>query len=322
MWIKEINADSKSIEINSRVEKVILSTGNNGSNYLILNLVDKTGRIEARLWNCSEKDLELIKEGEIIRVDGVVNVYRQQLQIKINSYHIIDPEEYLNYGINDDMFAITAPLNIDKGFEWLLKTIEEVKNEVYRKITLSIIDDYLDEYKTYPAATSIHHNVIGGLFWHSFSLLKAAKNLQEIYAYAQIDWDLVFCGAVLHDIGKVIEMKGKNASEYTDEGKLIGHISIGSMFVNAKSKEFNLSDEQHQDAVKLQHIILASHGKHEYGSPVEPSLIEAIIVSSLDALDARIYRVNEELLKTEKNGWTARIMTEDGRSFLKHFKKQ
>ncbi|QBQ07990.1 3'-5' exoribonuclease [Spiroplasma gladiatoris] len=321
MWIKEIKNDSKNINIIARIEKVSISTGNNGANYLIINLVDKTGRIEARLWNCDSNDEEIIKEGLIIKVEGAVNLYRQQLQLKIMKYHIIDEQEYEKYGVEENYFFISAPLNIDKYYEWMIEVIENIENSNYKNITLKIIKENEEKFKTYPAATSIHHNVLGGLFWHSFSLLKSALGLKDIYQYANIDWDLVICGTILHDIGKIVEMNGKNASDYTDEGKLIGHISIGSNFVKAVADELNLENENYEDAVKLQHVILSSHGKNEYGSPVEPSLIEAVIVSSLDALDARIYKVNEELSKVEQKGWTSRIITEDGRSFLKHYKK-
>ncbi|QGS52202.1 3'-5' exoribonuclease YhaM family protein [Spiroplasma tabanidicola] len=322
MWINEIKSDSKSIDFIARVEKVSVSTGNNGANYLIIYLVDKTGRIEARLWNCDPEDEEIIKEGSIIKVEGLISLYRKQLQLKISKYHIIVEEEFNKYGIDQSDFFISAPLNIDKHYNWLIKTIEELKNPIYKKITLKIIKDNEKKFKTYPAATSIHHNVLGGLFWHSFSLLKGAISLKDIYKYANVDWELVYCGAVLHDIGKIVEMKGKNASDYTDEGKLLGHITIGSAFISHASNSLKLSEKEYEESVKLQHIVLSSHGKHEFGSPVEPSMLEAIIVSSLDALDARIYKVNEELSKVDGEGWTGRILTEGGRAFLKHHKKK
>ncbi|WP_342275221.1 HD domain-containing protein [Spiroplasma endosymbiont of Cantharis lateralis] len=161
---------------------------------------------------------------------------------------------------------------------------------------------------------------MGGLFWHSYSLLMGAKAIREVYKYADIDWELVYCGTILHDIGKVLEMAGKNASEYTDVGKLLGHISIGNTFVSNKAIELGLKDNE--DVLKLQHVILASHGKNEYGSPVEPLLIEAVIISSLDSLDARIYKINDELSKVEKDAWSSRILSEDGRSYLNHNKKK
>ncbi|AGR42364.1 3'-5' exoribonuclease YhaM family protein [Spiroplasma diminutum] len=318
--INQINAESKLVTLIARIEKTILSTGNNGSNYLILNLVDMSGRVEARLWNSTEKDVEELKTGSIIKIEAATNVYRQQLQLKVNSYEVINEEEFEKHSINIEMFSISAPINVDSNFEKLVEFINSLENEVYKKITLEIIKSYESEFKTFPAAVSIHHNVVGGLFWHSYSLLMGAKSIKEVYKYANVDWELVYCGAVLHDIGKVIEMAGKNAAEYTDEGRLLGHISIGNTFVSNKAIELNLQDNR--DVLKLQHVILSSHGKNEYGSPVEPSLIEGVIISSLDALDARIYKINDELEKVEKGAWTGRILSEDGRSYLNHYNKK
>lgn len=321
MRINEIKSETKNLVLIARVEKVILSTGNNGSNYLVVYLVDKTGRVEARLWNCDDADYETIKADSVIKIEAVVNVYRQQIQLKINTYEVLKEEDFHKYDITEETFSISAPINVEMNFKVLMEFLEKLTNETYKKITMSIIKEYEDEFKTYPAATSIHHNVVGGLFWHSFSLLMAAKGLKEVYRYAEIDWELVYCGTLLHDIGKVVEMKGKRAAEYTDEGKLLGHISIGNTFISLKEKELNIDPKFHNEVVKLQHVILSSHGKNEFGSPVEPVLIEGIIISSLDALDARIYKVNEELMKVENSGWSSRIMTEDGRSFLRHYKK-
>ncbi|AUM62879.1 3'-5' exoribonuclease YhaM family protein [Spiroplasma monobiae] len=318
--INQINADSKLVTLIARIEKTILSTGNNGSNYLILNLVDMSGRIEARLWNSTDKDSEELKNGEIVKIEAATNVYRQQLQLKVNSYEIIKEEDFAKHDIKEEMFSISAPINVDNNYEKLIDFIESIKNDIYRTLTLSIIKQYEVEFKTYPAAVSIHHNVIGGLFWHSYSLLMGAKAIKDVYKYAEIDWELVYCGAILHDIGKVIEMDGKNASEYTDEGRLLGHISIGNTFVSNKAIELGYKDSR--EVLKLQHVILSSHGKNEYGSPVEPNLIEGVIISSLDAMDARIYKINDELAKVEKGAWTGRILSEEGRSYLNHYDKK
>ncbi|WP_339020534.1 3'-5' exoribonuclease YhaM family protein [Spiroplasma endosymbiont of Atherix ibis] len=318
--INQINSDSKLVTLIARIEKTILSTGNNGSNYLILNLIDMSGRIEARLWNSTDIDVEELKTGEIVKIEAATNVYRQQLQLKINYYEIIKEHDFETYNINEEMFSISAPINVTSNYSKLIDFLEAIKNENYKKITLSILKQYEAEFKSYPAAVSIHHNVIGGLFWHSYSLLMSAKAIKEVYKYAEVDWELVYCGAILHDIGKVIEMDGKNASEYTDQGKLLGHISIGNTFVSNKAIELGL--KENEDVLKLQHIILASHGKNEYGSPVEPNLIEAVLISSLDALDARIYKINDELAKVEKGSWSARILSEEGRSYLNHYQKK
>ncbi|ASP27980.1 3'-5' exoribonuclease YhaM [Spiroplasma corruscae] len=314
--INELNLENKIVNLTARIERVVLSTGNNGLNYLILHLIDRTGRVEGRLWNVNDEDICNLKAGTIIRIDANINSYRHQLQLKINNYVVINEEEFEEYKLSHDMFSINAPLNINDKFKELLGFVESLKNHSYKKVTLELLKEHEEHYKTYPAAVSIHHNVVGGLFWHSSSMLEAAKALNKVYTFIEIDWDLVYCGVILHDIGKVVELEGKNASEYTPIGKLIGHISIGNNFVFEKARELNIESD---DIVKLQHVILSSHGKNEFGSPIEPLLVESIIISTLDSLDARLYRVNEEIKKVSHNNWTPRILSEDGRSFLRHF---
>ncbi|AKU79456.1 3'-5' exoribonuclease YhaM family protein [Spiroplasma turonicum] len=316
--ISDLNLEEKIVNLTARIERVVLSTGNNGLNYLIVHLIDRTGRIEARLWNVNDEDIAQLKSGSIVRLEANINSYRHQLQLKINNYVIIQEEEFDDYKITHDMFSINAPLNIDDKFKDLIAFIENIKNESYKQITIRLLKKYEEEFKTFPAAVSIHHNVIGGLFWHSTSLLEAAVSLRKVYSFIEVDWELVYCGAILHDLGKVFELDGKNASEYTTIGKLIGHISIGNNFICNAAKELKLDGE---DVLKLQHVVLSSHGKNEFGSPVEPLLIESIIISSLDSLDARLYRVNEEIKKVSHNNWTPRILSEDGRSFLRHYNK-
>lgn len=327
MKISEINDSLKSVNTFARIEKVILSTGTNGQNYLILHLADRTGRVEARLWNAEDKDKTVLIPGKFLKFDANVNMYRQQLQLKLNSYIVIEESELGSYELSIDDFEVVAPLNIDSNYAKLIEMLEAISNPTYKAITLGLIQQYEVEFKTYPAAVSIHHNVIGGLFWHSFSLFMNIQQIKPNYdKFATVDWDLAYCGALLHDIGKIIEMKGKSAVDYTLEGKLLGHISIGNTMVFDKAKELNIavsSDGKiNEDVTKLQHLILSSHGKKEYGSPVEPVLLEGLIISSFDALDASIYRINDELSKVEKGNFTSRIMTEDGRMFYKHIEKK
>ncbi|WP_026389128.1 3'-5' exoribonuclease YhaM family protein [[Acholeplasma] multilocale] len=324
--IKDITADLNSAELIARIEKVIISTGSNGSNYMIIHLTDTTGRVEARKWIVTEQDKEVIKPNAYIHFKDITpNEYRGILQLKINDYKILTEEEVFALGLTKADFFVVAPVNIEREYENLMELLNQVKNDTYRNLTIGLIKKYEKQFLTYPAAMSIHHNVAGGLFWHSYTLVKNCLAIKPSYTYASIDWNLLICGAILHDIGKVVEIIDETAVDYSLEGKLLGHISIGNAELNKLAQEQGIYTDANgvinHDLTLLQHMILASHGKKEYGSPQEPAIMEAIILSTFDNLDARIYKVNDELNKVDQDSWTGRIPSEDGKMYLKHYKK-
>ncbi|AJM71995.1 3'-5' exoribonuclease YhaM family protein [Mycoplasma yeatsii] len=324
--INEISLDKNPINAIVRIEKAIISTGSSGANYLILHLADSTGRIEARKWIVTEEDKQLLKPNAIILLENtIISEYRGVLQLKIDDYKVIDESQLSFYNIKKEDLFISAPLDINREYNNLLKILSSVKNDTYRQITTKLIEKYKEQFLTFPAAMSIHHNVTGGLFWHSYTLVLNALALKPNYQYASIDWDLLICGAILHDIGKVIEIVDVSGSDYSLEGKLLGHISIGNAEINKIAQELNLykdeSNNINSEVTLLQHMVLASHGKKEFGSPVEPVLIEALILSMLDDLDAKVFKINDELKKVESvNNWTQRIISVDNRMFYKHKK--
>ncbi|EOA07017.1 CMP-binding factor [Mycoplasma yeatsii 13926] len=324
--INEISLDKNPINAIVRIEKAIISTGSSGANYLILHLADATGRIEARKWIVTEEDKQLLKPNAIILLENtIISEYRGVLQLKIDDYKVIDESQLSFYNIKKEDLFISAPLDINREYNNLLKILSSVKNDTYRQITTKLIEKYKEQFLTFPAAMSIHHNVTGGLFWHSYTLVLNALALKPNYQYASIDWDLLICGAILHDIGKVIEIVDVSGSDYSLEGKLLGHISIGNAEINKIAQELNLykdeSNNINSEVTLLQHMVLASHGKKEFGSPVEPVLIEALILSMLDDLDAKVFKINDELKKVESvNNWTQRIISVDNRMFYKHKK--
>lgn len=323
--INELNSTVSSTDLVVRLEKVIVSTATNGSSYLILNLSDKTGRVEARKWSVTEEDKQLLQPNSFVLFkNAAVNEFRGVLQLKVNDYSILSETELNNLGLEVKDFFIEAPINIEKNYAELINILEGITNDTYRVLTIGLIKKYEKEFLSYPAAMTIHHNVKGGLFWHSFTLVKNALALKPSYAYASIDWELLICGAILHDIGKVIEINDPTGTDYSLQGKIIGHISIGNTELNKLSETLNIyKDEQgniNESLTLLQHMIIASHGKKEYGSPTEPVIIEAIMLSMFDDLDAKVFKINDELNKVEYKTWTPRIISVDGKMFYKHKK--
>ena len=154
--------------------------------------------------------------------------------------------------------------------------------------------------------------------WHTYTMLKTAQAVAKIYSDRLIDKELLYSGVILHDMGKIVEIKSFLVNERTLAGKVMGHISIMSALLNQICEKL---DVDKLNVVLLQHLILSSHGKLEYGSPVVPVLLEAEILSMLDNLDARIYQVDRHIKEISVGSETKRIATCEGRVYLKHFEK-
>ena len=308
MKLKELINLKEEFQGKALCTNVEIRTAINGSNYLTLILKDDSGEIEARLWNYDGR--KEIKNQSVIKFKGIVSEYKNKKQIKINNYKILNEDEYLL-----DDFMKTAPINSDTIFNNMLNIINDFENENYKLIMKEILKIYKKDFLIWPAAIMNHHEIRSGLIWHSWTMLRMAQKVIEVYQDREIDKELLYSGIILHDLGKVIEINNKQ--EFSMEGKLIGHISIMSSEVYLIGKNLNLNSHA---ITMLQHMILASHGKQEYGSPVSPQIIESEILHFLDNLDARIYKIDSEIKKIKKDEWTSKQFALEQRSFMKHKK--
>ena len=200
-------------------------TNNSTTNkYLDLMLIDSTGEINAKLWECNETIEASIKDNMLVKVRAVVNEYRGKLQLKIEKIRPSTEED----NINIDEFILVAPYKSEDMFETLLDYIEKIENKDIKSITESIISKLSYKLMHYPAAKSNHHAIKGGLLYHITTMLKAAEKLLDIYNY--LNKDLLYSGIILHDIAKIMEMESSElgiVSKYSVEGQLLGHIIQG-----------------------------------------------------------------------------------------------
>ena len=313
MKIKDI-VENNTATLKVLCSQVTVGTSQAGDHYLSLQLKDKTGNVVARLWNASAADITAWKEGQIYEVEGIATLYRQNMRIKINSYSQLAISD-----IDMTDFYIQAPIDHDKVYRYITKTIANFSNPNYQKIMTAIFEVHGEQFKIWPAAISIHHAIGGGLMWHTYTMLKSAEALLLVYADREIDAELLQAGVILHDMGKILEIKSPTESKFTQQGKLIGHISIMQAEINRIGSTLNIEPKF---LTLLQHMVIASHGKMEFGSPVTPRIIEAEILSTLDILDARIYIIDNELKKIKVNEQTARLFPLDGRAFTRHYESK
>lgn len=277
-----------------------------GKDYMTLFLQDKSGDIEAKLWTVSKEDMQILKPETIVWVKGDVINYRGRKQMKVNQFRLAKPED----GFKTQDFVAGAPLSPDEIQENISHYILDIENANLQRITRHLLKKYQDKFFTYPAASSHHHNFASGLSYHVLTMLEIAKSLCNIYPL--LNRSLLYSSIILHDLGKVRELSGPVATTYTVEGNLLGHISIASDEVAEAAKELGIDGEE---VMLLRHMILAHHGKMEFGSPKLPHLKEAEILFFIDNIDAKMNMFEKAFKKTDKGQFTERIFGMENRQF-------
>ena len=252
-----------------------------GKNYFNVTLQDKTGTLNAKIWDLNAQIHDFSKN-QIVKIDAQISSYQGELQANIYRLRVSRPEEYV---LSD--YIPQSPKDVEKLYKKLLSRIHEVKDERFSKLLRTyFLEDsaFVKKFKEHPAAKSVHHNYLGGLIEHTTAVVETAVYLAD--NYPGIDRDLVITGAMLHDIGKMEELSEMPVAEYTDAGQLLGHIVIGCSMVEQRMRELGGFTQQQRDA--LLHIILSHHGELEFGSPKVPMTREAMIVHFADNIDAKL----------------------------------
>jgi 3'-5' exoribonuclease len=255
----------------------------NGEKFCLLILQDKSGFMDGVIWNESVINFSTIREGDFVRIDdGIVNEYRSKKQIEISSITRLDSRE-----VKDKSdFEKTTKMDIGKMVSTLMEYIESVENPHLQKLLAMFFKDeeFLEDFCSATAAVQYHHAYRGGLLEHTLSVLKISEMLSK--HYRNMNRDLLIAGSIFHDIGKMREYRLSIPIKVTDEGRLLGHITIGYGMVLEKIKCIKGFPEDLRD--RLLHIVLSHHGQKEFGSPRRPKTLEAFIVYHIDYMDADI----------------------------------
>ena len=255
--------------------------GKTGKKYLILTLMDRTGEIDARMWDNVETAALTFDRDDFVRVDGETQEYQGKRQLIIHRLKKaadgeVDPRDYLPASQRDAQEMYAELLAVVSGFR-----------DVHLKALLR--DETIAAgYRAAPAAKSIHHAWLGGLLEHNLSLCKLAKEIAAHYV-AQgypVDADLLLTGVILHDIGKIDELRFDRSFAYSTQGQLLGHIVIGLQMVEEKLR--TLPDFPPKLRLLVEHMVLSHHGQMEFGSPKVPLFLEAVLLNQIDTLDARM----------------------------------
>jgi 3'-5' exoribonuclease len=292
----------KDIEENTQVEGLFLVKEKHhgmtkaGKPYLAILLSDKTGDVKGRIWDNADKLGRQFIQGDIADIKSYAISYQGSLQLNINSIRKTENTEY-----RPQDFLPSSSIDPDECFLELVSLAQTIDNKYLRKLLDLFFKDneFVSAFKTAPAAKSVHHDYINGLLEHTLNVTRLAIDISKYYK--NIDRETLLTGAILHDIGKIHEFSYEKNFEYTDSGRLIGHITIGVEMVNDKIN--NIPDFPQNLSLIIKHLILSHHGQYEFGSPKRPKTLEALMLNYLDDLDSKIGGLTQ-FIKKEKSSET------------------
>ncbi len=290
------------------IKGVLKGATDKGAPYLTLTLQDKSGSISAKLWNVTNEQESIAIVGRVVLVTGDVIEYNNTLQLRARNISELKQEE-----VSMDDFIITSDIPIEDFKKQINETIDSIKNDNYRNMVRKVFEMVGEDFYIYPAAAKIHHSFMGGLSEHVCSMIRLGNAICSLYP--QLNRDLLISGIMVHDVGKMIEFSGPITTEYTLEGKLIGHISIMQGYLMQIASELKI--EESEESILLRHMVLSHHGQYDYGSPVLPMVQEAEVLYLIDNIDARLNTIDTALKLVKPGTFTSRLFSLENRAFYK-----
>jgi len=282
---KDIKAGEK-ITSSFMVAEKNMAYSQKGAPYLNLRLKDKTGELDGKVWENALEFDGLFKKGDIVQITARAVTYKNALQLAVLALRQADPQD-----IDPADFFPSSKHDIDAMYSELRRFVDTIRTPCLKNLVAAFLDDeqIADLFKRAPAAKGFHHVYIGGLLEHTLSVTRLIEGAAA--HYADVNRDLLITGGILHDIGKIHELTYDGIFDYSDEGRLIGHIIIGLEMIDEKIASF--PDFPEKTAMELRHLILSHHGELEFGSPKRPKTLEALIVHYVDDMDAKVNAFQE-----------------------------
>lgn len=312
MLLKDLAVGSTISDVVVLVNSAEQKKTKNGKAYIVARMQEKALIIPTNFWNMTKETAinKGIGTGKMIKIlSGKVSSYNGSKQLEITDFSPVSDEDF-----DRNLLEQSSPVSKNDMAEFVNSQIEKMQNPVWKNIVNTLIDKVSDYYDA-PAAKMMHHAFKSGLAFHSTTMAKGAIALSGIYP--QLNKELMVATALIHDMGKTLEIENDDTRDYTFEGKLIGHISILDGWLTDIISSYEKGTDEYQDAVLLRHMVLSHHGLLEYGSPVMPKILEAEVLHTLDALDAKVEMISEALDTVDTNEWTEKVFGADNRSFYK-----
>ncbi len=277
---------SGSMKVGDRVERVMVVAKKvrrdfTGGKFLLFQFTDRDGMLKGVLWEPTDEAETAIKANDVVRVKGEIQDYQGSLQLKVSWIEKLDESDY-----NPAVFLPVTSRDTDEIYDFLLKTIASVSDEHLRALLQTVFENesFRSNFLAAPAAKGWHHSYVGGLAEHVCDMMKLA--LAAVEVYTEVNRDLLIAGVLLHDLGKLEELSVTNHIDYSDRGRLIGHISMGVALLDDYLR--GMTDFPAELEMSLKHMILSHHGRLEHGSPVVPMTAEALLLHYIDNMDAQV----------------------------------
>lgn len=266
-----------------------------GKTYISMKLQDKTGTIDAKIWDMN-KDIQSFEEKTFIKVEAHVTTFNNALQFNIKRLRKSNEGEY-----DPSEYIATSKYDLENMHKELMDFIKSIQTPCIKEmLTMIFVEDpiFSTKIKTHSAAKTMHHNYLGGLLEHTVAVTKLCDTFSQLYPYA--NRDILICGGMLHDVTKIIELSDMPENDYTDEGQMLGHIYMGAELVHKTASKIDGFPAQLENLIK--HTLLAHHGELEYGSPKLPLTIEAHLLACADNLDAKAKMYEDMIDKNDTSG--------------------
>jgi len=316
LFVKNLT-DKQSIQTTFLAKNKTLLTDKKGKPYISLYLSDKTGSIDAKIWDNVEQVNNSFASGDIVEVKGQVKLFQNKKQLIV---HKVVVQDAASVTFEDYVGATEA--SPEANLAEVLQIAETIESSHIRQLVINTLNDpqIKEKLMTSPAAKSIHHVKVGGLIEHVLSICKIMQFVGKHYSH--LNTDLLIFGAIFHDIGKVWELEWTpKGIRYTDPGRLIGHLVMSAELVEKKASQIMGFPDELKMVCK--HIILSHHGKLEYGSPKVPMILEAYIVWMIDDLDSKIDSI-DQFVQQDASGdghWSSFFQLYGRHFYTKDFKE-
>lgn len=307
MYLAEIKRDDR-FEGYLIVRSAEQRASANGKNYLDMTLADKSGSINAKMWDGT---VQPPLAGSIVKVRATGNEFNGRMQLRVEKIRAAESRD----AVDMSMLIPCAPRDPREMREEIIRAADHIADKDLRLITCELLDRAGDQLLTFPAAKQMHHAERSGLLHHMTTMLRTANAIMSVYP--QLNPSLLTAGVIVHDLAKIDEMDADTlglVSDYSVDGKLLGHIVRGVVNIQLAAEKTKASPAK---ALLLQHMVLSHHGIPDYGSPIAPKFPEAEVLNTIDTLDARLFEMDEALSRAMPGGFSEKVWGLDNRQLYR-----
>lgn len=286
IYVKDLVADTF-IDSPFLLESLQIKKKKNGEDYLAITLKDKTGEAQGVMWDNVKEVIDNVSAGDYVQATAKVSTYNDKTQLTLQRLSKLKADQ-----VEESDYIPSSGKDINALWKEFMNSANGIGHLHLRRLIPEIFDDesFADKFRRAPAAKGFHHTYIGGLLEHTLSIVQLCEMIADHYQH--LDRDLLVVGGIIHDLAKVDELSYERNFDYTDEGRLLGHIVMGTLDLDKRMKALEFPDKLR---IKVLHMLISHHGEEQYGSPRKPMTAEAIALHHIDMIDSRMEMARQAL---------------------------